>query len=455
MALSRSRTLKKSSRKRPTRLLVRGGTLLTMVAGVPAAVADLLIEDGVIQAIGPRLPCADAAVIEAGGMLVLPGFIQAHTQLSHTLLRGQAAGRDYFTWLHDFAWPYEAQLSGEALTCAARLGMAELLLGGTTSVLDVGPTRHQDGLFVEAERMGLRYTGGQALIDQGQGYPAGLKQTADVSLAESDRLWRRWHNAAHGRLRYAYAPRGLLTTSASTLMRIAALAHERGVCVQLPIAETGDEAALVLEKLGKHAAQILAEVGLLAPHTVLTHGTWLTAQERRLIREGQAGVAHLPSTDLALGGGVARVAEMRRDGLCVMIGCGSPSLSGHLDVLRELQLAAHLQDLKEGPGTLGGEALLSMVTAQAAQALGLPEVGVLAAGKRADLVLWDLQAPHGSPCLRDLATRFIQSARAADAHTVIVDGIVRVKARKLLGVKVGELVVTAQRLGEQLLARIG
>src|SRR5438270_975954 len=199
-----------------SRLIVEGGTIVTMDAARRVVLGDVVVEDGRIVEIVQSHNSHDASAqhhdasaqrIDASGCIVLPGLVQAHTHLCQTLCRGAADDLPLLAWLRQRVWPYEAALDERAMRAAARLAAAELLLGGTTAVLDMGTVHETDALCDAVAATGLRATIGKAMMDDGDGVPERLRETTRRSLDDSDALSARWHDAAGGRLRYAYAPR--------------------------------------------------------------------------------------------------------------------------------------------------------------------------------------------------------------------------------------------------------
>src|SRR5690349_18176760 len=159
--------------------------------------ADVLVDHfgriDVLAEAGDQTPAE--RTIDASGMLVVPGLVQAHIHLCQTLFRGLAEDRPLLAWLRERIWPLEAAHDPESIRASARLGIAELLLGGTTAILDMGTVHHTDALFATAAECGIRYTGGKAMMDTGDGVPPGLLETTAASLAECDALADRWHEA--------------------------------------------------------------------------------------------------------------------------------------------------------------------------------------------------------------------------------------------------------------------
>jgi cytosine/adenosine deaminase-related metal-dependent hydrolase len=199
-------------------LLVRGGRVVPMTGPGVSFAGDVLLEGGRIGAVGSNLSApAGAALLDASDALVLPGFVQAHVHVVQSLARGRADGLELLAWLRERIFPYEAALARADVAAAARLGIAELLTGGTTAALDMGTVHHQDEVFEAARELGIRFASGKCHLDTGEGVPDALLEEAEASLADADALGRRWHGAADGRLRYAVAPRFALSCSRELL----------------------------------------------------------------------------------------------------------------------------------------------------------------------------------------------------------------------------------------------
>ncbi len=437
---------RRRTRSRPAgTILIRGGLALTLDDQRRAGRLDLLIEDRRIAALGADLsPRGVGLVIDADGRLVMPGLIQGHTQVAQTLFRGQGDGDDAETWLRERIIPREAALRAAGARAAARLGFAELLLGGTTAVLDTAPVRYADVLFEEAERWGLRYHGGRVILDAARGLPASLRESADEALAASRASCDRWHRQAGDRLRYAFTLHSPLWCSEAAVRGAASAARAAGARLQLQLAQTTDEGELVRERTGKSAVAWLAELGALGPELVVSHGVWLTAAERAQLGQAGAHLVHTPASDLKLGVGIARLPEWLAEGLSVSLGCASPAANDTLDAFAELRLAALVHRARRGPGAVSGEQILHLATRGGAQALGYDDLGALAVGWRADVILVELGVLRRESASDELAARVVHGAQAADVQTVIVDGEVLVRDRRPLRFDRDRVVAAAQ-----------
>lgn len=443
-------------------LLIEGGLVVAMDEERSVAPRDVLVRGARIVWMGrsgraPR-PGPDTVRerLDAGGGLVLPGFVQAHVHLCQVLFRGLADDRPLLSWLSERIWPLEASHDEKSLAVSAELGIAELLLGGTTTLLDMGTTHRHDVVFETLERMGIRAASGKAMMDLNEGAPRGLRESMKESLAESDRLCARWHDSAGGRLRYAYAPRFILSCSGALLAEVAERSRQRSVLVHTHVAEHKEERREVERRLGKSDLRALEEQGIAGKLTVMAHGVQLTKSEmKRAARLGTRFV-HCPSANLKLASGIADVVEMQKAGLVVGLGCDGAPCNNRLDVLSELRLAALLAKVKRADASaLSPLDALALCTSAGARCLGWEDqIGSLELGKRADVVVVSMNGVHQAP-LVDPLSALVYASSAADVRHVVVDGVVRVRAGELLGVDLGELAARAKREALRVAKRAG
>ncbi|MBI1948246.1 MAG: 5'-deoxyadenosine deaminase [Deltaproteobacteria bacterium] len=439
-------------------LLITGGTVVTCDPADRVIRADVLVRDGRIAAIGQgasftTIPGARA--VDARGCLVVPGFVQAHVHLCQALFRGFAEDLALLDWLTERIWPFEGAHTPETLAASARLGIAELLLGGTTCALDMGTVHHQDAIFEVAEDAGLRLTSGKAMMDKGQGRPPGLKETTDQALQRADDLASRWHGAADGRLRYAFAPRFVLSCSDALLQETARLARSRKCLLHTHASENPGELDAVRAATGKDNVVALHERGLTGPDVVLAHCVWLTSEEQKLLRTTNTKVAHCPSTNLKLASGVAHVPELLEQGITVALGADGAPCNNRMSQLSEMRLAALLQKPRCGASAMPAKGVVRLATIEGARALGLErEIGSIEPGKRADLTVIDARRPHLAP-FSDPFAMLVYGAEASDVRDVFVDGEWLVRDRELVRWDLAEVLAGAERAIDVVLAGAG
>jgi len=402
-------------------VLIRGGTLLPMRDGAFDFPADLLIRGRTIDDIGTFEAPDGFEVIDASGCYVMPGLVQIHVHLAQTIFRGLAEDLPLLDWLRRRVWPLEAAHDERSLRASVRLGLIELLLGGTTTVLDMGTTHGGDIVAEELVRSGIRARFGQAMMDAGDGVPPRLLETTRASLDASAALRKRWDGQDAGRIGYAYAPRFALSCTRDLLESVAALAKMTSALVHTHTNESRDERELVERATRRSPVGYLAEVGLASERAIFAHGVHLDATEIAELAATKTSVAHCPSSNLKLGSGIADVVALRGAGVTVGIGADGAACNNRLDGFEEVRLATLLSRALHGPGALTAGDALVMATREGARALRLDgEIGTLEAGKRADLVVLDaglLAGPAG-----DAATRIVFGGGSRAIRHVFVDG---------------------------------
>jgi 5-methylthioadenosine/S-adenosylhomocysteine deaminase len=444
-------------------LLIQNATVVTMDAGNRVFAGDVLIEGARIAAVGQRLAgraaeTASAApheIIDASGRVLLPGLVQTHIHLCQTLFRGAADDLALIDWLKRRIWPMEAAHTFGSLYASARLGIAEMIRGGTTSALTMETVNHTGAVFKAVEETGFRATVGKCMMDKGDGVPAALHEETAASVAESLGLLERWHGAAGGRIRYCFAPRFALSCTRGLLEQVARLARERGVIVHTHASENRDEVAMVERETGFSNIEYLDAVGLAAPHVVLAHCVQLSDGEMAILKRTGAHVAHCPSSNLKLGSGIARVAEMLERGISVTLGADGAACNNRLDVFTEMRAAALLQKALRGPEALPALKVLRMATIDGARALGLAgEIGSIEAGKRADLILLNLDKLHTTP-RPDVVSTIVYAAEPGNVETVLIDGRVVMRDGRLTTMDEREVIENAQTESARLISLTG
>ncbi len=439
-------------------VLIEGGTVVTLDERERVLEGDVLLRGGRIHQVAARgkaNPRPGARTVDARGCYVMPGFVQPHVHLCQVLFRGHAEDLPLMDWLRERIWPFEGAHTEASLRASARLGLAELLLGGTTSILDMGTVRHTDVLFEAALESGIRYTGGKAMMDVGQARPAGLRETAAESLAESNRLADAWQGKASGRLRYAYAPRFILSCSEGLIRDTVQEARARGCLLHTHASENPGEIEAVREVTGKDNIEALHDLGCSGEDVILAHCVWLTSREQRILADTKTGVAHCPSANLKLGSGVAKIPELLEQGVRVGIATDGAPCNNRHSAFTEMRLAGLLPKPRLGTGALSAKDVLKLATLGGARVLGLEnEVGSLEKGKRGDVIIVDAASPHMRP-RADPYTTLVYAAEAADVRHVFVEGEWVVRDRKLAYTHVGEVLDDADRESAALLERAG
>ena len=433
-------------------ILIKGGTIITMSDDDTVSTGDLLVRDGRIVAIGEVKQSTDET-IDARGCAVLPGFIQTHIHLCQTLFRGAADDLPLIDWLKQRVWPLEAAHTPESIRASARLGIAELIKGGTTCALTMETVNHTGEVFRAVEEVGFRATVGKCMMDAGEGVPDALHEETADSINESLALFEEWHGRADGRIRYCFAPRFAVSCTRELLERVAHLARERGVLVHTHASENQTEIELVERTTGQRNIAYLNTVGLAAPHVALAHCVHVNNDELDILARTGTHVLHCPSSNLKLGSGIAPIAEMLARGISVSFGADGAPCNNRLDMFTEMRTAALLQKVQRGADALPARSVLRLATIAGARALGLQaEIGSLEMGKRADVTILNLARLHLTP-RPDVVSSIVYAAEPSDVRDVLIDGRIVLRDGELLCMSEQEIISEARTQAELLFRR--
>jgi 5-methylthioadenosine/S-adenosylhomocysteine deaminase len=412
--------------------LIRGGSIVTCAgkgAGDGVVQGDVLVVDGHIAAVGKvpqRLLDRSSGlvrVIDAAGCAVTPGLVQAHVHLCQVLFRGAADDLPLLLWLKQRIWPFEAAHTERSLAASAELGLLEMMLAGTTTILDMGTVHAYDAVFDACERAGIRVFGGKAMMDAGDDVPKGLRETTKQSLRESDTLRETWTGKGNGRLGYAYAPRFILSCTEALFRGTAERSKATGALLHSHVAEHPDERSAVRKILGDDDLAILRKWGFSGPRTLLAHGVQIRDDEADALAKDGTRIVHCPSANLKLGSGIARVHELDERGVQLAIGADGAPCNNNLDPWIELRHAALLAKFRTSTTALPAKRAFRLATIDGARALGIDDVtGSLEVGTRADVVVVRTDGPHCEPC-GDVYSRLVYACTSRDVEHVLVDGV--------------------------------
>jgi 5-methylthioadenosine/S-adenosylhomocysteine deaminase len=412
----------KPAKKTPCDLVVVAGAALPMDAGFAVRGSTAVaVRGGEILAVGDPAT-VDAAyapkerIVRKGGVL-LPGFVNTHTHAAMNLLRGISNDQPLMEWLTKFIFPAEAKnVSPEFVRAGTDLACLEMIRGGTTTFADM--YYYESDVAASVERAGLRAVLGETWIDFPVPGHANLEETKAVSRAFLEK-WK-----GHPRITAAIAPHAPYTCSKETLQAARALADEFGAPLLTHVSETWDEQKQILEKYGKSPTAWLDEIGFLGPRLTIAHGVWLSPADIELLVRRKVSLSHNPESNMKLGSGVAPVDAARRYGVAVGLGTdGAAGSNNDLDMFDAMDFAGKLAKVSAlDPTALEAPELLRIATRYGARALGLERlVGSIEPGKRADLIVVDLENAHAQPVF-DLPSTVVYASRAADVSLTVVDG---------------------------------
>lgn len=430
-------------------LLVVGGSVVTMDT------QRHIVEDGAVAvrgdtivAVGPRAELAarflPARRLEARGKLVLPGLINGHTHAPMTLLRGLADDLTLEEWLEKYIFPAEKRnVTEEFVTWGTRLAALEMIRGGTTTYADM--YYFEDAIARETKAAGMRGVLGETILD----FPTPDHKTPAEALAATENYLKRWRGDPL--IHAAVAPHAIYTCSEKTLRDSAALARRYGAPILIHVSETKRELDDSRSKHSLSPVGFLDKIGFLGPDVLAAHCIWVDADDIAALAGRQVGCVHNPSSNMMLASGVAPVVSMLRAGVRVGLGTDGPAGSNNdLDLMEEMDLTAKLQKVtRMDPRALGAEQALALATIDGARALHLEsEIGSLEPGKKADLIVLGLDAPHAVP-LYQVYSQTVYALKASDVETVVIAGRVVMAHRRVLTLNEVEVIARAREYGEK------
>ncbi|NCF66498.1 MAG: amidohydrolase family protein [Chloroflexi bacterium] len=422
----------------------------------------VFIENDLITAVGagdpPALFRKADTIIDATLMAVMPGMVNAHTHLFQTFIRGLADDKPLLDWLKAAIWPVAQALTEEEAYVAALVGMVENIRGGATSVIDHQYVHtepgNDDGVCRAADEAGLRFLLARGWADIG--YHPAFMESQDQIVNETTRLREMWQIQGNGRIRVEFGPLIPWGCTENTMCRTHNISQKWGAGIHIHVAETRVEVDMNLESRGNRHIEWLAEMGVLGPDMQLVHSIWLDDNEIDLIAEHGAIVVHCPVSNMYLASGVARVPEMLQRGITVALGTDGPGSNNSQDMLETLKTTALLHKVHTLDATiLLPEDILWLACRGGSIAFGLPQqIGSLEAGKKADVVLVDLDTPMAMPVHR-LPSALVYNASTRDVDTVLVDGRLVMRHKKILFLDEKALLARARRTCANLFERAG
>ncbi|MBI4693720.1 MAG: TRZ/ATZ family hydrolase [Gammaproteobacteria bacterium] len=417
---------------------------------IPVEPAGAVLDDHAVVIAGTRitalLPGAkarhehpDADHVELPQHALIPGLVNAHTHAAMSLFRGLADDVPLERWLEDHVWPAERRfVDREFVREGTRLAAAEFLRGGTTCFNDM--YFFPDEAAAAAAAAGIRAVVGMLVI----GFPSAWAATPQEYLANGQRVHDAFRD--HPLIRTAFAPHSAYAVEESTLTRIAMLAEELDVPIQMHVHETAAEVAESLARHGLRPLARLQRLGLVNERLLAVHMTQLDDGEIELVARAGVSVVHCPESNMKLAAGFCPVAKLATAGANIALGTDGAASNNDLDMLAELRTTALLAKAVAGdPCAAPAADVLRMATLNGAKALRLEhEIGSLEPGKQADVVAVDLGDVRSQPVYTPLA-QLVYTGHRDQITDVWVAGRRVVENRRLTSLDEAELVKSAQR----------
>ena len=412
-------------------LLILNGTVVTM--DQKRRVIDdggVAVKGGRIVAVGTRRDIVrrftSGQTIDARGKLVIPGLINGHTHIPMTLFRGLADDLDLQDWLTQYIFPAEAKnVSEEFVRAGTRLGLAEMIRGGTTTYCDM--YYFEDAIADETAKAGVRGVLGETVID----FPVADNKTYEQAMAYVERFVSKWKG--HELITPAIAPHAPYTVSEEHLKIARAFSDRTGAPIVIHISETKREVDDSIKAKGTSPVEYLSRIGFLNDRVIAAHMVWPTANELGILKRAGVGVVHNPQSNMKLASGVAPVPKMIAEGLRVGLGTDGAASNNDLSMWEEMDTVAKLHKVFSGdPKVISAEEAFELATIRSAQALHMEkEIGSIETGKRADLVLVDAGSLNQVP-FYNIYSQLVYATKTSDVQTVVINGRVVMRDRRLL-----------------------
>lgn len=419
------------------------------VNGQDAAVIEgcMIVENSRITYIGSTIPDGeeDIPVVDGKGLLFLPGLVNTHGHAAMSLLRGYGDDMVLQQWLQEKMWPMEGKFTSTDVYWGTSLSVLEMLKGGTTTFLDMYD--HMDEVAKVAEQSGIR-----ACLMRGA---IGLcsEEEQRMKLNEAVAFAKNWHGKADGRITTMMSPHSPYTCPPAFIEQFVQAAHDLNLPLHTHMSETLAEVEQNVREYGARPVEHLQKLGFFSRPSLVAHAVHLNDEEIQVLAQYDVGVSHNPGSNLKLASGVARVPDLLRAGVKVSLGTDGPASNNNLDMFEEMRLAALIHKGVSGdPTAVPAAEALRMTTEYGAASIALKEVGVLAAGNKADFIALDLDQPHFLP-RTDLISHAVYSASAKDVVHVWVDGKQVLKDGGCLTLDEERIRYEAQAAFEGLLAR--
>lgn len=430
-------------------LLIQNAAHVIVSADEVLRDTDVLVDGNHIAQVGKNLPAENCGrVIDATGKILLPGFVNAHTHLYQSMLKGMGDSLRLKEWCEAVTFPfsnvihhYNRQLGDQSLGYAyGMLGAIEMLQSGITAFIDMDTV--MDSLLQAWQDVGIR--GVAAVQSVNRWVPKELMIPDDVRLQKLEETILKWHG--NGLQDVYIAPSTPFTCTPEFMCELQKLARKHNVKIQTHVSETKWEVQQSIDEVGMTPLAYLESIGFLEDPIIAVHGIHLTPEEMALCKKRGVTVCYNPKSNGKLGSGIAPIAELRDMGVDLCIATDGAASNDLLDMFEDMRFGSMLQKLKyEDPGLFGEKDVFRMATEGGAKALGL-NAGRIEKGKLADLVLMNVSAP-AMPPLHDPISALVYCGKSCDVETVVIDGRVVMENHRILTVDANRELQKAVELG--------
>ena len=383
-------------------------------------------------------------IVNAEGFLVMPGLINCHTHAPMTYFRGLADDLELMEWLNKYIFPAEARFVNKEFSyMGSLLACAEMIKSGTTTFCDM--YIFEDDIARAAKIAGMRCLLGEVLFD----FPSPNFKTPKEGLEYTEMLIQKWESDPL--VNIVVEPHTLYTCSETLIRNSKILADRYDVPIAMHYLETRSEKEQLTEKYGKNPTLFLNDLGYLNERFIAFHCVWMGEEDILMFADNGCTVVHNPESNMKLASGVAPVPEMLTTGVTVGLGTDGCASNNNLDMFQEMDTAAKLHKVtKLDPTVMDAKTVVRMATCEGAKVLGMENiVGSLKAGKKADIILINLDKPHLTPLYNEYS-HIVYAVNGADVDTVLIHGRVVMKNRKLLTIDENDTMETVRETALQI-----
>lgn len=397
-------------------------------------------------------------LIKAENCVAIPGFVQTHIHLCQTLFRGMAEDMHLLDWLKLKIFPLEASHNQTSTYYSAMLGIAELIRSGTTTILDMGSINYHEEIIRAIGETGFRAFTGKAMMDINGAYPK-LKEPTKKAISSSLKLAEQWHNSFNGRIKYAPAPRFVLSCSNECMKAAYEMTQSfDGMLFHTHASESRKEIEAVRKRCKMDNIEFLNHLGVISKNSVLAHCIHLNENEIQILKDTKANIAHCPSSNLKLGSGIANIPRYLKERISVSLGADGAPCNNNLNMFQEMRLAGLIQKPLHGSTAMPVKTIFELATIAGARALGLEkEIGSIEVGKKADIVLLNLQTiwnPLVQKQPQDLYSTIVYSASPSNVDSVMIDGEWVYRKKDFISIDFEKVISNAQKELKKLLNRM-
>jgi 5-methylthioadenosine/S-adenosylhomocysteine deaminase len=382
-------------------------------------------------------------VINAKGMVVMPGLINTHTHLAMTLFRGVADDVPGINWL-PIIWSIEKNITAEFCHVGSLLGCLEMIKTGTTCFAD--QYWHMDKVVEAVQESGMRANLSQGILELND------PDKGDKELKDSVVFAKKWNNSLNGRIACKLGPHSIYTCFPMLLQNTRQAADDINVGLHIHVAEGPNEPKMAKKKHGDTSIKHLNNLGILKGDVLAAHCVFVDKQDREIMKQTNTSVAHCPSPMMKYGNEVAPIPELLENDVTVGIGTDGCGSNNNLEMFEEMRTAAFLHKMNKKDSTiLPSQQIIRMGTIFGAKGLGLEKsIGSLEIGKKADIIILDFKKPHLTP-FHNCPSHIVYSAFGSDVDTVIIDGNIIMKNRKIKTLDETKIIGMAQQAFDKLL----